>query len=280
MKILLTGATGFIGKNLIELLSLNKINFCCIIRPTTDTSFLDSNNFKYFLDNGQLENLIAHMKSENYSGIIHLASLFIAEHKKEQINELINSNILFGTKLVEAAVLSKVKWFINTGTFWQHFDGEQYNPVNLYAATKQAYEDILKFYAETSNLVCTTLKLNDTYGDGDTRKKVFNLWKQISKTGETIDMSQGEQLIDIVHVSKVTEAYLKLIKLLEKEDATKHQLKSYYVSSNNNISLKELAVKFERENNTKLNINWGGRAYRKREVMKPICIGENIDNIS
>ena len=280
MKILLTGATGFIGKNLIELLSLNKIDFCCIIRPTTDTSFLDSNNFKYFIDNGQLENLIAHMKSENYSGIIHLASLFIAEHKKEQINELINSNILFGTKLVEAAVLSKVKWFINTGTFWQHFDGEQYNPVNLYAATKQAYEDILKFYAETSNLVCTTLKLNDTYGDGDTRKKVFNLWKQISKTGETIDMSQGEQLIDIVHVSKVTEAYLKLIKLLEKEDATKHQLKSYYVSSNNNISLKELAVKFERENNTKLNINWGGRAYRKREVMKPICIGENIDNIS
>ena len=104
MKILLTGATGFIGKNLIELLSLNKIDFCCIIRPTTDTSFLDSNNFKYFIDNGQLENLIDHMKSENYSGIIHLASLFIAEHKKEQINELINSNILFGTLLVVAAV--------------------------------------------------------------------------------------------------------------------------------------------------------------------------------
>jgi len=279
MKILLTGATGFIGKNFIELLSLNKIDFCCIIRPTTDTSFLDSNNFKYFLDNGQLENLIAHMKSENYSGIIHLASLFIAEHKKEQINELINSNISFGTKLAEAAVLCKVKWFINTGTYWQHFDGEQYNPANLYAATKQAFEDILKFYAVTSNLVCTTLKLNDTYGDGDTRKKVFNLWKQISKTGETIDMSPGEQLIDIVHVSKVTEAFLKLIKLLEKEDAIKHNLKSYYVSSNNNISLKELAVRFERENNTKLNINWGAKSYRKREVMNPICFGENIENI-
>lgn len=280
MKILISGATGFIGKNLLELLYLNKIDFCCIIRSTTDTSFLDSNNFKCFIDNGQIENLIAHIKSENYTGIIHLASLFIAEHNKEQINELINSNILFGTKLVEAAVLCKVKWFINTGTYWQHFDGEQYNPANLYAATKQAFEDILKFYAVTSNLVCTTLKLNDTYGDGDNRKKVFNLWEQISKTGETLDMSPGEQLIDIVHVSKVTEAFLKLIKLLQKEDAKKHQLKSYYVSSNNNISLKELAFRFEKENNTKLNINWGGRSYRKREVMKPICIGENIDNIS
>ena len=279
MKILLTGATGFIGKNLMELLSLNKIDFCCIIRPTTDTSFLDSNDFKYFLDNGQIENLIAHMKSENYSGIIHLASLFIAEHKKKQINELITSNILFGTKLVEAAVLSKVKWLIISGTFWAQFDGEQYNPANLHAATKQAFEDILKFYAETSNIVCTTLKLNDTYGDGDTREKVFNLWKQISNTGQTIDMSPGEQLIDIVHVSKVTEAFLKLIKLLEKEDAKKHQLKSYYVSSNNNISLKDLAVRFERENNTKLNINWGGKPYRSREIMEPICIGENIDNI-
>ena len=280
MKILISGATGFIGKNLVELLLFNKIDFCCIIRPTTDTSFLDSKRVKYFIDTDKIENLIAHMKSENYSGIIHLASLFVSEHKNGQINELINSNIMFGTKLVEAAVLCQVNWFINTGTFWQHFNGEQYNPVNLYAATKQAFEDILKFYAETSNLICTTLKLNDTYGEGDTRKKVFNLWEQISKSGETLEMSPGDQLIDIVHVNKVTDSFLKLIKLLEKVDAKKHQLKSYYVSSNNTISLKELAVRFEKEKNTKLNIKWGGRPYRKREIMNPICIGENIDKIS
>lgn len=265
--------------NLAKELDQKKIEFCCLIRPASDRSFLDLNNFKYFIDNGNIENLIAHMKSENYSGIIHLASLFISEHKNEQIDELINSNIIFGTKLVQAAVLCNVNWFINTGTFWQHFNGEQYNPVNLYAATKQAFENILKFYEETSNLMCTTLKLNDTYGDGDTRKKVFNLWEQISKSGETLEMSPGDQLIDIVHVKKVTDSFLKLIKLLSKADAKKQLLKSYFVSSNNKISLKELAIRFEKENNTKLNIKWGAKPYRNREIMNPICIGENIDKI-
>ena len=60
------------------------------------------------------------------------------------IKEMINSNIMFGTQILEAMVLHSVPYFVNTGTYWQHFDGKSYNPNSLYAATKQSFQDILK----------------------------------------------------------------------------------------------------------------------------------------
>ena len=280
MKILITGATGFIGNHLCKALIINKIDFCCIVRKSTKIESLKKNNINYFIFNGEIERLIVHMKEENYDGIIHLASLFISEHQHNQINQLINSNILFGTKLLEAAVANNIKWFLNTGTFWQHYNGEKYNPTNLYAASKQAFETIARFYVESSNIIFTTIKLNDTFGEGDNRKKIFNLWAEISESGQTLKMSAGEQLIDIVHVDEVVKNYLKLAKILNNKKGKQHNLKSYYITSGKKIPLKELALKYENENNVTLNIEWGARNYRKREVMDPMCYGEDIDSIN
>ncbi len=275
MKILITGATGFIGKNLSLRLQKEKIDFRCLIREKSDKDFFTQNSVDFFIFDNNINSLIEYIKKEKFDGVVHLASLFIAEHKNEQIDDLISSNILFGTKLLQACAESEVKWFLNTGTFWQHYNGEKYNPVNLYAATKQAFEDIARYYIETSNLRFVTLKLNDTYGADDTRRKIFALWEQIAESGEILDMSKGEQYIDIVHIDKVIESYLYLIKSLEM-NTLESQEDSFYITSGEKITLKELAKKYEIENSVKLNINWGGRVYRKREVMEPKCVGVRI----
>ena len=44
------------------------------------------------------------------------------------------------------------------------------------------------------------------------------------------------------------------------------------------MSLKELSKVFEKVTGKTLNINWGGREYRQREVMKPYSKGEKITN--
>ena len=50
-------------------------------------------------------------------------------------------------RLVEALAQGGCGTFVNTGSAWQHVDGEPYRPKSLYAATKQAFEDIVHFYA-------------------------------------------------------------------------------------------------------------------------------------
>ena len=275
MKLLITGATGFIGKNICQRLIQEKINFSCIVRENSNKKFLLFNKISYFIFDGDIKNLVKYMNFEEFTGVIHLASLYLTQHKKDQVEDLILSNILFGTKILEASMHAKIPWFLNTGTCWQHYQGEDYNPVNLYAASKQGFESIARYYAEACDINFITIKLNDTYGLGDTRKKIFNLWRQSSKTGEQLLMSPGDQLIDIVHIATVVDKYLKLINLLPSSHA-QYNLTSFVISSNKEISLKQLAKEYELKNKVKLNIIWGGAPYRDREVMTPKCKGYKL----
>ena len=204
MNILITGATGFVGKHLTASLK-NKHKLFILARPGSNCSSIDAEGFFIFDDN--IPMLVEYLGQKKIDGVIHLASLYIAEHKSEQIKDLVLSNIYLGTALLEACKEAGVRWFLNTGTIWQNYnvlDGsDEYNPVNLYAASKQAFMTMARYYMETSGIRFCTLKLCDTYGPDDTRRKIFALFEQIAKTGETLDMSPGEQLLDIIHIDDV-----------------------------------------------------------------------------
>lgn len=267
MNILVTGATGFIGKNLINSLK-KKYSIYVIIRPTTDKTKIGVDNYFVFDDN--ISELSKYIKDKEIKCVIHLASLYIADHKTSQIKDLVLSNVYFSTALLDACVKADVCWFINTGTIWQNFNAkpftDEYCPVNLYAASKQAFIDISKYYTEISSIKFVTIKLCDTYGPNDTRQKIYSLFDRISKTGEQLKMSPGQQKIDIVHVSKVIESFESLIVHFMNNGELKSE---YVVTSGKQIPLKQLAANYEQQNNVKLNIVWGGRDYRCREVMIP-----------
>lgn len=274
MKILVTGATGFIGKNLVAKLIDNGHDTYALVRENSDTSCIDK-SVKVYPYNGDINTLSKFFKEKKFDGVIHLASHFLAAHNPDDVSSLITSNIQFGTELLEASKSADVTWFINTGTFWQNYKNEDYNPVNLYAATKEAFENIAKFYTQTCDLVFTTIKLNDTFGPNDSRAKVFNQWTKIAKSGERLSMSAGEQIIDISYIDDVINAYDQLVNLL-KEDATQHHDKTYVVTNQERSSLRDLAKIFESATDTELDIDWGGREYRDREVMSPYNLGEVV----
>jgi len=276
MRILVTGITGFIGKHLMKRLSSEGHDIFAVVRGQSAKDKLEQNDIKFFVDNNSTEDLIGYFKRNKFDGVIHLASCFVVEHRSEQIHELINSNLLFATRILEAAVKTNVRWFINTGTFWQHYGNKDYSPVNLYAATKQAFESIAKYYMESSEIIFVTIKLNDTYGPEDTRPKIFNLWKKVSESGETLGMSPGEQFMDITFIDDVVDAYMRMIELLESDAARTLKGKSFAVSSGTPVKLKDLAEIFARVTNKKLNIIWGERPYREREVMRPWNKGRRI----
>jgi nucleoside-diphosphate-sugar epimerase len=275
MKILVTGATGFIGQNLVSFLIKKNIQVFCLVRERSDILKIDK-NANIIKSSLSVNNIIELFLKEKFDGVIHLASLFLVEHKAEDIDNLIFSNIHFGTKLLEASKISKVKWFINTGTLWQNFDNEDYNPVNLYAATKEAFENIAKYYTETSDLNFCTIKLNDTFGANDTRNKIFSMWMKFSQTKDLLQMSPGEQVIDISYIEDIIEAYYILVKHLSSENSKSFKNKTFAVSAEEKMSLKKLSKIFEEATNTRLNIIWGGREYRSREVMMPSSRYESV----
>jgi nucleoside-diphosphate-sugar epimerase len=277
MKLLVTGATGFIGGHLCGAFRRNGWDITAIVLPREDVTKLHEIGVNTIAFDGDLPGLIDRLKPQEHNGVVHLATCYVAQHVLDDIDRLVDANIRFSLKMLEAAVGSHIPWFLNVGTFWQHFDNAAYSPTNLYAATKQAFMDLATYYLENSELIFTTIKLNDTYGPNDTRPKLFNVWKEIATSGEELDMSPGEQLMDIVHVNDVVSAFLKMIKELEIPTAAEDMAgRSYVVSSGMRLSLRQLAYVFQENANCKLNINWGKRPYRAREVMVPYDQGTPV----
>ncbi len=263
---IVTGATGFVGSNLCRELLNNGWQVSIIVRPTSSLKNIEDikNDLDVFIYDDKINNLIDFFNSKKADVVFHLASLFIAEHKSEDINNLVDSNLKFGLHILEAMKESNTKLLVNTGTSWEYYHSNEYSPVDLYAATKHAFESLISYYVELENLKVVTLKLFDTYGETDTRPKLINLLNTFSDEGKTLEMSPGEQMLDLVHISDVTNAFLLAHDYLLN---TSSSYSTFGVSSGNAVRLKDLIKTFEMVANKKINVVWGAREYRKREVM-------------
>jgi len=273
---IVTGATGFIGYHLVRRLLKEGWEIHVIIRSSSSLSSLKDirNNIFIHKHNGTTNSMIKIVKDAKPTIVFHLASLFLAKHSSEDIERLVKSNILFGIQLAEAMALDGIKKLVNTGTSWQHFQNDHYNPVCLYAATKQSFEDLVKFYVEAEDLKVITIKLFDTYGPNDIRPKLLSLlWKAVQDKTK-LDMSPGNQLIDLVYIDDVIDGYILAAKRLM--DNKVSNMEEYFLSSGKPISLKKIVAIYRRIIGQQLLINWGKIPYRKREVIVPWNKGKII----
>lgn len=271
MKIFLTGATGFIGSSLAKRLVSEGHELSIIVRPDSKLAVLEEclACIRVHIYDGSYESLRLALEISKPEVVCHIASLFLAQHAPNDVARLIESNINFPTQLVEAMSQLGIKHLINTGTSWQHFENQAYSPVNLYAATKQAFEALLTYYAEAHSFKIITLKLFDTYGPGDTRPKLFSLLRKAARTGEPLHMSPGDQLLDLVYIDDVINAFCEAINQLIL-DSGQSYYEAYAISNYPAlISLKSLASLYQKIIKKNININWGRLPYRKREVMIP-----------
>ncbi|MCT4597807.1 MAG: NAD(P)-dependent oxidoreductase [Vallitalea sp.] len=267
-KAIITGGTGFVGSNLCRMLVDNNWKVYIISRKSSSYDNLNDIRDKVTIYeyNYNILDLIYFFNLVKADIVFHIASLYISEHEPKHIDNLIDSNVKFGTHILEAMSKSNTKLIINTGTSWQHYHTNEYNPVNLYASTKEAFEKVIKYYTETENIRCITLKLFDTYGETDKRKKLINLLNKFADEHKQLNMSPGNQVINLVHIDDVINAFIKAYEYLIDNKEIINEV--YGVGTENIISLKELMTLFEEVTGKKLNIIWGGHGYRKREVMK------------
>lgn len=264
-RILLTGATGFLGHYIARDLLTRGDTVTALVRQTSITTKLPS-TCAVAVHDGTTAGLFEIIDTVRPAIIIHAATLFLATHEPDQIEAMIRANILFGAQLLDAMARSGVNHLLNFGTAWQHFGSDGYRPANLYAATKQSFDDIAAYYADADGISVLTLKLPDTYGPEDPRQKLIHLLMEVATTGAELSMSPGEQTINLLHSDDVVAAVRVAIDRLEISDPG---IETFAIRGSETVSLKELVVIVERVLGMPLAIRWGGRPYRDREVMRP-----------
>jgi nucleoside-diphosphate-sugar epimerase len=262
-RLVLTGGTGFVGRHLTDALLKTGAHISLIVLPGTADFCRDrwGASVDIYPHDGTADTLVTALKTAAPDVVIHLAALFVSQHSAADIAPLIQSNLLFGTQLLEAMRSAGVRRLVNTGTSWQH--GQHDAPVNLYAATKQAFETLIDYYTDTEHFAVTTLKLFDTYGPHDPRPKLTTLLRQSQSAAQPIAFSGGEQILDLLYIDDVVSAFMHAAQLTH----TGHQ--RYGLPSLERLTLRALVARLDALTGTPCRIDWGARPYRAREVMQP-----------
>ena len=199
--ILLTGATGFLGSHLLE--SLLKEGYAVVIlkRSTSNTwriqHLLDQVK-TYDVDCEPLENAF---KDQRIDAVIHTACQY--GRNGEPIHQMVESNLMFGLKLLNAATFFNTVTFFNTDTLLQKH-------LNAYTLSKKQFGEWLRQQSEKIQVV--NLRLEHMYGPkDDTTKFVPWVLSQLKQNVPEIKLTKGEQERDFVYIDDVVSAYLLVL---------------------------------------------------------------------
>lgn len=236
-----------------------------IVRPESKAGSLPP-AVRMHLDDGSAAALDKAVADALPSVCFHLAGMFLGMHRADQISPLVASNVTFGTRVAEALSRIGGALLLSAGTYWQHVDGAAYRPAALYAATKQAYEDLLRYYTDDGSLRAVALRLFDTYGPHDPRQKLLNLLLGAAASGQPLGISGGEQLVELVHVDDVTRAFLVAAEAFG--DWSARGCPRYSVDADDAISLRDLVMKVETITGRRIDARWGDLPYRRNEMFE------------
>jgi nucleoside-diphosphate-sugar epimerase len=199
-RVLVTGATSFLGVSLIRYLVAGGHPVVALVRPSSPLERLAGTGAEVHIVEPGVSALGSALESVGPDCVVHLAGRYIRSHAPTDVGDLVDSNVRFGVELLEAMRRVGRPRIVTTGSFFQHAGGGPYEPVNLYAATKQAFESVLTYYVEVDRLQATTLVLTDIYGPGDWRQKLVNVAVRAARTGEPLLLSEQTQIMDLVHI--------------------------------------------------------------------------------
>lgn len=207
MNILVTGATGFIGKNLVERLLEEKHNIICVSRKKIGNGFFSQEVENIVLDLQEIEKIGERMQGIDV--VIHMAAQL--GHYGIPYDYYYNVNYLATAKLAKLSVKYNVKQFILcSAPFVVGLGGrntkedEPYMPTNEYSETKMLAELGVINICD-GRIPYTILRPSYVYGKEDVRRVV--LYRNIKKKRFVLTTS-GRAYIQPTYVSDIVDGFI------------------------------------------------------------------------
>jgi nucleoside-diphosphate-sugar epimerase len=177
-KIAITGATGYIGKNLSHYLHKKGYEVYALIRPDKINAFNNGVSEKIYdlTDRDTLENIF-----KDVDAVIHLAALF--NHPQFGWEDYYNVNVRGTENVLAAALKCNVKKVIHCSTVGvvsgngnkRSNEESPYSPPewDKYEVTKCEAEKLVIDFSKKNNLNSMVIRPSQVYGPGDKRKSKF-----------------------------------------------------------------------------------------------------------
>ena len=266
-RVVVSGITGHVGRELGRQLSAAGIEVHGLTRQVVEDIPPYPDRVVLHQIDGRTETLVALFEELRPQAVIHLAALARRDHLLTDVVPFFEANILYGTQLLEAMRLGGCRRLVTAESTLQFSQTGEHRPLNLYAATKQAFWDLLTYYVDAFGLSATALALPTIYSEYETVPKLMTDIASAWRTGGVLKLQTDEVLLDFVHVEDVAGAFVAAFGLLEPEGPDKQGLlRRYCVSSGGAVTPLELLALFERIGERKLPMQKAATAGNSRRA--------------
>ncbi|MFH1819665.1 MAG: NAD-dependent epimerase/dehydratase family protein [Pseudomonadota bacterium] len=260
MKILLTGATGFLGSHLAKHFIALGHEVVGLRRPTSSMHRLTA-----------LENKISwHLIDELWAStdkilagvdaIVHTAASY--GRNNESLAEVINTNIAFPLRLLDVASASGIDAFINT-------DSALPRAFNAYSLSKAQFADWGKHFTERNGTTFINFLLDHMYGPGDDPTKFSDYVIEACLNNQPeLRLTPGEQKRDFIFIDDVIAAYDAVLGCIGNGLHGYHDIP---LGSGHAISIREFVDTVHELAGSSAQLCYGAIPYRANEIMLSVA---------
>ena len=232
MKILVTGAAGFIGMTTsLRLLArgddvtgLDNLNdyYDVSLKQSRLDRLLPNANFRFAkLDVADRGGITELFEREKFDRVIHLAAQAGVRYSLQNPHAYIDSNVVGFTNILEACRHNTVQHLVyassssvyggNTRMPFSEHDSVDH-PVSLYAATKKANELMAHTYSHLFDLPTTGLRFFTVYGPWGRPDMALFLFTKAILQGRPIDVfNHGNMQRDFTYVDDIVEGVIRVL---------------------------------------------------------------------
>jgi len=269
MKIFVTGATGFLGKNFLEL-ALREghevVAVCRVKKKTYKTLGLV-----------WIESPLDSLPQKCMSGcdaLVHFAAAGVSPKTASQ-HELTYWNVEIPLELLRMASECGLRRVIVAGSFAEYGQSAlRYEfippyaplfPIDAYAASKAAC--FVSTYAASIGLgleFCY-LRVFSVYGENQFDGNFWPSLRKAALNGDDFNMTYGEQVRDFIEVNEVSQEFLYAV--MRNDIETKNPI-VWNVGSGNPVPIRQFAEHWWKFFNASGTLKIGSLPYRTNEIMR------------
>lgn len=269
MRILLTGASGFLGSSLARFWAKRGHELLLLARPSTRIDRLsDLPNSVRVVRASTSEEITAFVLDSLPDAIVHTACSY--GRLGESPLDLMDANIRLGLVLMQAVLEREhlegkpPTLFMNTGTVLEP-------GVSLYALSKTQFSAWGAALAASSpqRLQFIEIRLQQMYGpDDDGSKFITHVVDSCRQNKPRLALTAGEQLRDFIHIDDVVQAYDHILQQRSKFAAND----AIDVGSGNAITMRSFVEMAKQLALADTVLDFGAVPYRANEAM--LCIAD------
>lgn len=258
MRVLVTGAAGFIGYHLSQRLlqdgtqvfGIDNLNdyYAVDLKKSRLAQLEPNQNFQFqCLDLSDRDGMETLFESNTFDGVIHLAAQAGVRYSLENPHAYVDSNLVGFLHILEGCRQNQISHLVYASSSSVYGANKKVpfsvednvdHPVSLYAATKKSNELMAHSYSHLYQIPITGLRFFTVYGPWGRPDMAYFKFVDAIANNKSIDVyNHGKMQRDFTYIDDVVEGIIRVLHQPPNLDTTTPPYKLYNIGNNQPVTL-------------------------------------------